>query len=86
MPTSEEIADNEILVLVESESDRQGRCRFVAFWRDQTGVKLNGVAGQMFHADLDEFTAQNDRQNLKTRHWIPASENAAFATDRLGDK
>lgn len=85
MPSKEEIGDNEVLVQILSEPDGLGRQRFVAFWAKDY-LTPNGVAGQVFDARLDDFTARNDRRRLKTREWLPAPENGAFTSDRLGGK
>lgn len=67
-PTREDFRDSaEVLIDLLSRTDDQGRARFAAFWLDDD--KPGGVAGQVFHTDLNKFIDVEKREGYAPRIW-----------------
>ncbi len=58
-----EVKPNEYVVRVMTEPDGMDRVRFAAFWL----CEVQGVRGQMFHTQLDKFTADAAHKNYTVR-------------------
>jgi hypothetical protein len=67
----ESVERGEMVIDIRTEPDELGRGRFCACWRDPSSPAAGGspgyVRGEVFYADLDQFTARNPGTRITIR-------------------
>lgn len=75
VPAAESLSYAETVIRIDGDLDNLGRCRFTAWWRDDSAP--NGLRGQRFHAELRKFV-RNDSKPV--RGWDEYTRNLLSAT------